>query len=383
MKKKKIAILFPYSMTAGGEVVTAWVIEALKDEYSITLFTLVEINVDKFNKFYGTHLSTEDFKVIKPPLSFLLEKLPEFGLLKYHFLIRYCKPLLKNFDLVIGTYKEADFGRKGIQYIYSPDLTVDEMRLNPAEFDFLYKIYFQKKFFRNIYKNFCYIISGFNKKNMEKNTTLAISEWTQGAIKKVLGIDSIVLYPPVLNDFIEVPWEKKENGFICLGHISPGKQITSMIQVLKSVRNAGFDIHMHIIGNIEDYSYYKEIKKMQEGNSWIFIDGLMQRQELSSMVSRHKYGINGRKDEHFGIAVVEMMKAGCIVFVQEGAGQREVVNSGQLIFADKEDAVKKIINVLSNKDLQNSLLNHVAQRSGLFSTDRFINEIRQIAKDNL
>ena len=81
-----------------------------------------------------------------------------------------------------------------------------------------------------------------------------------------------------------------------------------MIEIIGAVRDAGFDVHLHIIGPVGDRFYYREIKKMQRKNSWIILEGLVDRQKLTSIISEHKYGIHGRSNEHFGIGVVEMIK---------------------------------------------------------------------------
>jgi glycosyltransferase involved in cell wall biosynthesis len=208
------------------------------------------------------------------------------------------------------------------------------------------------------------------------------SNWTKKEVEKYFNINSIVLYPPVLSDFPEVPFEKKDNGFVCLSRISPVKRIKNIIKIISEVRASGFDMHLHIIGPIGDSSYYKEIKQIQERNKWIILEGVVSRQKLSSIVSSHKYGINGRRDEHFGISVVEMVKAGCIVFVPNGGGQVEIINNQKLIYNNDKEAVEKIIAVFKDKGLQIELRKKLFENSKKFSTENFMNSVRKIILEN-
>ena len=54
------------------------------------------------------------------------------------------------------------------------------------------------------------------------------------------------------------------------------------------------------------------------------------------------------KNEHFGIAVAEMMQAGCITFIHDSGGQTEIVNLRELRYQTKEEAIEKIIQVLKD-----------------------------------
>ena len=42
-------------------------------------------------------------------------------------------------------------------------------------------------------------------------------------------------------------------------------------------------------------------------------------------MASHRYGIHGMREEHFGMAPAEMVRAGVIVWVPRGGGQMEIV----------------------------------------------------------
>ncbi|MCI0453956.1 MAG: hypothetical protein L0Y68_03040, partial [Candidatus Dadabacteria bacterium] len=66
---------------------------------------------------------------------------------------------------------------------------------------------------------------------MKNNITLVNSDWTGNKIREFYGIEPTTVYPPVPGDFAEMPWEKKENGFVCVGRISPGKRFETVIEI--------------------------------------------------------------------------------------------------------------------------------------------------------
>jgi len=380
MNKKSIAIFYPYfdkKGGIGGEAITVWVIDALKKEYNINLFTCRKVRAVNFNNAYGTTISDGDFKIVNPLPVFLLNAIiPKLGMLKYHCIIRYFKMSYKKFDILMGLYKEIDFGERGIQYIHFPELKYKKNELN-----FFSRLYHKNYFINRIYKSLCYFISGFNEERAKKNITMTNSYWTKNMVKKIMGLDSIVVYPPVLDDFKSIPWRKKDNDFICIGRISPEKRIKIVIEILKLVRDNGFDISLHIIGPVYSYFYYRKIKALQARNQWIIFEGIVSRKKFTDIISQHRYGIHGKKDEHFGIVIAEMIKAGCIVFVPNDGGQIEIVNNEELIYSNVTEAAQKIIKILKDKEKQEEVLQNLKISAKRFSTAIFKKSIQEVIRN--
>jgi len=89
-------------------------------------------------------------------------------------------------------------------------------------------------------------------------------------------------------------------------------------------------------------------------------------------------------DEHFGIAVAEMVRAGCVVFVPATGGPPEIVGpEPALLFASPADAVQKIRAVLADAPLRGRLRAHLETRAPRFGTERFVARLRAIVDDQL
>ena len=110
----------------------------------------------------------------------------------------------------------------------------------------------------------------------------------------------------------------------------------------------------------------------------------LSREELLHLLARNRYGIHANLEEHFGIAVAEMLLAGCIPFVYEKGGPVEIVGDDpHLTYACADDAVEKILHMVNNPILQRSTLEKLAARGQLFTVERFMRDVRALVAREL
>ncbi|MEL7037388.1 MAG: glycosyltransferase [Cyanobacteria bacterium J06592_8] len=369
--KASIAVFYPSFQGGGAESVGLWILEALKDQYNVTLFTLFPIDFKKLNSAYGTHLSEERVtiqsflpKSAKTSLDFLVANNNVVRKLLNHFYIREFKANAQEYDLVLSGYNATDLGQRGIQYIHWIDV-------------------FDKD--EEFYKN----ISDFSDERMKSNVSLANSAVVADAIQTEYGIDSTVVYPPVVLDVQNIPWEQKENAFICSGRLTKAKQPHKAIQILKIIRAKGYDVKLYLTGGGGGFSGWKYLrfleKMVAENSDWVTLYQNLPYKDYVNVLARCRYGIHYKK-EPFGISIAEMMKAGAIPFVRSVGGQVEIVgeDNQDLFFENTvEEAVEKILSVLSNPDQQQQLRAKLEERKQIFSTDNFMNNIREFVENYL
>lgn len=378
MDQIKIAIVHPQLVEGGGsEAPALWAAEALKEDYHVYLITMGKIYLNRLNECYGTNLKPDEIKIISIPIPYLFKK--RFDALRGYRLARFCRKVASEFDLMISTYNVMDFGKKGIQYI--SDFSFDD-RLRCA-FNIarpgLKGLFYKKSFFRWLYLKLGGAFAGGTKDGWKRNFTIANSDWSKKIMKEVHGIEAITIYPPVASEFPYISWAKREDGFVCLARLVPEKRIDRIIEILGEVREKGWNIHLHILGRLDDSEYARNLRELCEKNhEWIFMEGLMIGQKKLELIAQHRFGISGSENEAFGIAVAEMVKAGCIVWVPNGSGQVEIVNHPSLIYNDVEDAVNKIEHILKNNTMQVELREHFAKQSNKFFTGKFMSEIREV-----
>jgi glycosyltransferase involved in cell wall biosynthesis len=157
-----------------------------------------------------------------------------------------------------------------------------------------------------------------------------------------------------------------------------------VLRILGEVRKRGAKIHLHLIGTGGDPSYASSLRQLcSENREWAFMEEGIDSQAKSHLMACHKYGLSGRENEPFGIAVAEMVKSGCIVFVPNGGGQVEIVDHPALIFENEADAVDKIDAVLAQEAEQETLRAHLRRRSKAFSVETFREAIRRVVAEFL
>ncbi|AFZ01030.1 glycosyltransferase [Calothrix sp. PCC 6303] len=366
---KKIAVFYPYFMGGGAETVALWMLQALVDKYDLTLFTLANINFEKLDSMYGTSLSNRNikiFKLVPDAISnichFLIANNQQLRMMFIHLVLRMLKQKANSYDLVISGYNAADLGDKiGIHYIHWTQVLEEGLPIH------------QK-------------ISNFSQKNLLQNVSVANSRWIANRTKEIYGVDAKVVYPPVVMEPQNIPWHQKENTFICSGRIVKAKEPHRVIKILKLVREQGFDIKLHLTGGgggIYGWKYNNFIHKIvQENSDWITLHENLPYQEYIKLVSVCKYGIHFKR-EPFGISIAEMVKAGAIPFVKGEGGQIEIVgeHNQELFFNTEEEAVNRIVHVLSHEDKRNQLIISLANQVDLFSTGRFMSEINVVVED--
>jgi glycosyltransferase involved in cell wall biosynthesis len=366
---KKIAVFYPYFMGGGAETVALWMLQALVDKYDLTLFTLANINFEKLDSMYGTSLSNRNIKIqklvpdaISGICHFLIANNQELRMMFIHLVLRMLKYKANNYDLVMSAYNAADLGNNiGIHYIHWTQVLEEGLPIHRK-------------------------ISNFSEKQLVQNVSIANSNWIANRSKEIYGVDAKVVYPPVVMEPQHTPWYEKENTFICSGRIVKAKEPHRVIKILKLVREQGFDIKLHLTGGgggIYGWKYNNFIHKIvQENSSWITLHENLPYQEYIKLVSVCRYGIHFKR-EPFGISIAEMVKAGAIPFVKSEGGQIEIVgeHNQELFFDTEQEAVNKIVHVLSNVDQQKQLVTSLANQIDLFSTRRFMSEINVVVKD--
>jgi glycosyltransferase involved in cell wall biosynthesis len=378
--KPRIAVLFPSFLGGGAEAVCLWMLEALRQDHELTLHTFSDIEFGLLNRYYGTDIPDGQVGVIHPFAVPILNRIAggsrKLFTLRQHLMMRHFKRDGDPRDLRISAFNEMDLGARGIQYIHYP-LFGGGHETARAE------VGAPDSKSRAVYRSLCRTLSEFSDERMKTNLTIANSRWTAAIVKRIYGIDARVIYPPVSGDFPKVPWERKRNGFVVLGRLVHEKRVEKAISIVKSLRRGGLELQLCIAGGSGDPAYLRYLRGQLRGSeSWAILKTDLTRRELGVCVAGYRYGLHVRENEQFGIAVAEMVRAGCIPFVSSRGGQTEIVgNSESLLFDDERQAVEKIARVISRAQTQRSILQVLKKRGLMFSAARFMAEIRDAVQE--
>ncbi|MBE3126527.1 MAG: glycosyltransferase family 4 protein [Acidobacteria bacterium] len=375
----RVAVVHPQLVAGGGsEACAMWTLQALQDESRLTLVTLGRPDLESMNRKYGTTI--DESKIEGRFLRLPPGTRKRFDALRGFRLARYCRRHARDFDVMISAYNVMDFGVAGIQMI--ADFSFDDAlrrelhSANGAAGGGFYKA----SLGRSLYLGLARALAGSRGDGWKRNLTVANSEWTRDLLRERFGVASDVVYPPVAGGFPAVPWNEREDGFVFIGRLVPEKGVRRVIEILGDVRKKK-PVHLHIIGRRERTAYAREVEELCRRNrDWIHLEGEKYGPEKAEFLARHKYGISGCRNEAFGIAVAEMVKAGSLVWVPDGGGQKEIVAHPGLIYSGRGHAAALILAALGAPAAEAALRYHLEARADLFSSGRFVEEMRGIVR---
>lgn len=380
--KPRVAVVHSQLVPGGGsEACVLWTLQALQDSCRLTLITTGRPDLQVMNRNYGTRIEPGKIEGRYLPVPPGTRK--RFDALRGYRLARYCRRHARDFDVMISAYNVMDFGVAGIQMI--ADFSFDDglRRELHAESGAGDGAFYKPSVGRTLYLKLARALAGGTGDGWKRNRTAANSEWTRDLLRERFGVVSEVVYPPVVGGFPAVPWSEREDGFVVMGRLVPEKGLRLVIDILGDVRKER-PVRLHILGRKGRSVHARELEELCRRNrDWVHLEGEMYGPEKAAFVARHKYGISGCRNEAFGIATAEMVKAGLLVWVPEGGGQKEIVAHPGLVYSGRGHAAGLILAALGDPAVEAGLRRHLEGRADVFSSGRFVGEIGALVRDFL
>jgi glycosyltransferase involved in cell wall biosynthesis len=229
---------------------------------------------------------------------------------------------------------------------------------------------------------------------------LANSEYTRTWIRRLWGVDSDVLFPPIrtkdLRRGAKVRRILSVGRFIAPGYGHSKKQLEQVQAFGQMVRGGGLDgWELHLVGGCEPSHrpYLAAVERAAQGLP-VHLHAnaprpLVEELFATSSIFWAATGLGEDEEaapwlfEHFGITTVEAMAAGCVPVVIDKAGQREIVRHGTdgyrwTTLASLEAFTRQ---VAGDDQLRARLAATAVERAGAFSEEAFAARWRQIAAD--
>ena len=361
----------------GGTCVAAHVLLALRRDFEVTLLTWHPVDFGPVNAAFGTALKREDFRFLRVPdlwrRLFRMVPLP-LALLSVSLLLRRARGVLRRerFDLVVSTTNEIDVGVCAIQYVHFP------WNYYPRP-DVDYRWYHFRPLLL-LYRTLAIALSGASNLGIAANETLVNSSWTGRRFEQWYGAPARVLHPPVPIDRERLPWAERSDAFACIGRMSGEKNLEGVIDIIAKVRARGHSVSLIICSQRQEADYERKIQAIAAQHpDWISISLDLPRGELIERVAKCRFGIHGMVGEHFGIAVAEMLRLGCVCFAPAEGGPAEILGGDtNLLYQSPDDAVAKICRLLEDPQALAEARRRIEARADLFSAERFMAEFRGI-----
>ncbi|HET7451549.1 MAG TPA: glycosyltransferase, partial [Thermoanaerobaculia bacterium] len=304
-------------------MLAAWALQALVSDHDVTVLGGRPPSAAELNRFAGTSLREGAFRIERLPLLFrAIERLSPTPLALLHRAVamRTARKLAPGFDLVLSLDNEVDVGRRAIQYVhfpwgYWPRPDVD------------LRWYHAGALLRGYYA-LARRIAGVRPERIAENVTLVNSDWTGEKFRATYGGTYRTVRPPAAGTFPDVPWEEREDRFIVLGRLAPEKELEKIVAIVEGVRALGHPVRLLVVGILAKRGrhrrYARRILAMAGDRDWMEVRLEVPRAELETLLARSRWGLHGMAEEHYGMAVAEMVLAGCVPFVPDGGGAVEI-----------------------------------------------------------
>jgi glycosyltransferase involved in cell wall biosynthesis len=378
-RKPAIGIVFPRPRGEGGALsVTAWIIHSLQDHYRLTVMTLDRCDPARLNAAFGTAIRADavqwiSFEDQHPKASTLLTRLDMVTLDQYACM-RWAQSNLSDDMLPLSTNNEMTFGRRGLQYVNFPMLTVgrrDVARLIGQSGSFA------KEILGRVFR-FVFLIKD---KDLRYNHTLCNSQWARATYEDYYGAGAAAgwLYPPCTMSNIPPhdDWLKRESGIIILGRLVPKKRLEDGLRIVRALREAGHGLHVHLVSSGGDAQYRKRLDDEFGGENWVHREDAISREALMELINTHRYGMHCNHNEHFGMATAEMSGSGCLVLGHNSGGTCEILPDEAQRYDSVEEGVARLAQIHTNAELQSRLLALQRDHTQQFNTDTFTHQVRR------
>ena len=356
------------SSIGGAEIYTLKLAECLLEKYSVTIFTLGNSETLSPDHVLSKYNITQKINIVVIP--FVHSKNLLIDIPKRIILWRKMRKLIeKNYDVFVNTTHNRLLGFKRIKSVHLIHFPVKNYKsVLPFPFgNMMNNLY--KKSYKLFITNSCF---------------------TQFHTKKEWGVESVVLNPPIdMNQIEEDELKQKERLLLMVGRIVPDKRIKEIVDFFESIKNIPElqNYKLIIAGNkdskeIELYKYLKQ--KEKEGSVLVCED--LPYKDLVTIYKRSLFFIHAKgylesednpmKMEHFGMTTVEAMANGCIPFVINKAGQKEIVeqNVSGFLWNDLSELQDYLIKVIDKPDVISVIQKKAIERSTVFLTESFKNK---------
>ena len=398
-----------WSRVGGGELVNAYVVKTLLQAgHEVVVASTFGFSKEKYREWFGIDLG--DIKVY----ALLPKMLPLFGIYqRLGFYIPLKKAIKREkpdivfvdselYKPVLKLKKEREF--RLLEYIHFPfhvlktgiipknipDKAWREYWEAPERYYEEAKIY-HRKYDKGVWKLYFKVWLSLYGRVARDNpfetvdVVMANSKYIARLIKMLWKGDALVLNPPVkVKDFEPYgnkPFEERDDAVVMVGRISPEKRVEVVIDALVLTDTKPT---LKVIGGlIPTTMLYKESleKRAKEKGVKVEFYPNVSREDLVKRVASSKVFVHATVGEHFGIAVVEGMAAGCPVIVHRSGGPYEdITDYGKhgLAFENKEELAEFIDRLITQRKTWEHYHKLSLQRAPMFSEEGFSRKLLDI-----
>ncbi len=378
MKRVLIYYTFFASWNGGAAFLPLLFIAELQKTCEVTLALNDLSNVENAAEMTGIPVDFSTLKVVQvTPKNDFLRKLDT----KFRFYkIWKMKRLAKNADICICTANMIDFGKPGYHFVallrsFWDSSFTDYTRHIPSPKGFdACKRMIRSFLAETILRPLLGVRSTRKILADPREHIYPNSQYVDSVMRGFYGpFTGAVFYPPTTFEVKLKDVKRNPLQVNYIGRISKEKCIEDIIHIVELARaSSGSDLILLIAGQMENSPYVERMKQIAEEKEWIRFVGHVYGETKERFLLSGTYAVHAERDETFGIAITEYLKAGCIPIVPDEGGTVEIVDSPALTYHTNEDAATILVKLLQNEDFRKEQLAHCEERAGAFTMAAYL-----------
>lgn len=395
-----------WSRVGGGELVNAYAVKTLLEAgHEVVAVSTFSFDKEKYKEWFEIDMENVKVYTLLPT-----KMLPLFGIYqRLGFYIPLGKSIKKEKPDVVFVDNELykpilklkrRNGFKLLEYIHFPFHALRfEKRDVPEEYREAFKRYladakihhrkYERGWWRYYFKLWLKLYGRIARDSPFETTdvVMANSRYIARLVKMLWGGDALVLNPPVkVRDFEHYSkkhFEERGDDVVMIGRISPEKRIEDTID---AIALSDTKPTLKVVGGLipTTMPYKKSLgKKAKEKGVKVEFYPNVPREELVKIATSSKVFVHATVGEHFGIAVVEGMAAGCPVIVHKSGGPYEdILDNGNygLYYESIEDLAEKMDRLISDRRAWNYYHDMSIKRAQSFSEEKFAKNFLKIVE---
>ena len=308
-----LVIHHSFNSCGGGERVALHLIRLLQEDGHEVLVGTTE----RTDWYYVQHVVGIKLKKIPKEYYISPVRLRAFGIYQRPLTALHIARLRDKVDLVINTHGDATLIPADIVYLHFPVVAYFKLSCLRPYFKYskspLWYLYF-----RPYYE----VQTGLFHRCFRDSILITNSSFSRTVIRKVVGKDSIVIYPPTeLKDYIRNLYNNdREDSVIYIARFSPEKNNHIFIHLAKELPEYQF----YLVGSahgrgVEYYNYCRRLADKLNVKNLKIMANVPHETKLKLLASCKVY-VHLFPTEHFGIAPLEALASGLVPVVPKLSG---------------------------------------------------------------
>jgi alpha-1,2-mannosyltransferase len=349
----KVGVISNSIEAGGAQRVCLKMIEALKEaNHEVALITLTKTDWSTVQKMLGD--------VVKPDEEIVLLKRNFRGFDAYKpLLAAVMMPRIRQkfkVDLLVNSQGDTLPIKADIQYVHYPTFSeFESVSIN---------LKYSRSLFWRIYISPYKLMHRFFESYLKTGVLVTNSTYSKKAVRKHLGRNSIVIFPPVeVEAFAAVAKDnKREKKVVSCGRYSPEKNYEYVLEAANRLRDVKFAVVGSFSGE-KSMKYYEKLRSITSEKSLANVELLkaLTFKDLLTLYGTSKVYMHAMKNEHFGIAVIEAMAAGLVPVVYRGGGPWEDILKARqghhgFSYENLDEAANIIKMLLANENLRKEIV---------------------------